>query len=191
MKVCWNPDPGIRTKGQLKPVAIALASIVFPGPGRAEEEQASLALAAGFLEGLAGLRQGDDPADLLLGLLLAANVLQANAPVRVARLEAAHLGDADQHHRAQEDQRVEEEEEREREEQSDQLLTRDEVVDRVVDRGRAVDPARGSAGHEQTDDPDQGQDYEKKTIRRKNDLQKETRRRLMTSSSLSASSSVP
>jgi hypothetical protein len=31
--VCWNPDPGIRTKGQLKPVAIALASIVFPVPG--------------------------------------------------------------------------------------------------------------------------------------------------------------
>ena len=33
MKVCWKPEPGIRTKGQLKPVAIAFASIVFPVPG--------------------------------------------------------------------------------------------------------------------------------------------------------------
>ena len=33
MKVCWNPEPGMLTNGQLKPVAIALASIVLPVPG--------------------------------------------------------------------------------------------------------------------------------------------------------------
>ena len=33
MKVCAKPEPGIVTIGELKPVAIALASIVLPVPG--------------------------------------------------------------------------------------------------------------------------------------------------------------
>ena len=33
MKVCAKPEPGIVTNGELKPVAIAFASIVFPVPG--------------------------------------------------------------------------------------------------------------------------------------------------------------
>ena len=33
MKVCANPEPGIETKGALKPVAIAFAIIVLPVPG--------------------------------------------------------------------------------------------------------------------------------------------------------------
>ena len=33
MKVCAKPEPGIVTNGQLKPVAIALESIVLPVPG--------------------------------------------------------------------------------------------------------------------------------------------------------------
>jgi hypothetical protein len=33
MNVCANPDPGIETNGELKPVAIAFASIVLPVPG--------------------------------------------------------------------------------------------------------------------------------------------------------------
>ena len=33
MKVCAKPEPGIVTNGELKPVAIAFASIVLPVPG--------------------------------------------------------------------------------------------------------------------------------------------------------------
>ena len=33
MKVCAKPEPGIETNGELNPVAIAFASIVFPVPG--------------------------------------------------------------------------------------------------------------------------------------------------------------
>ena len=33
MKVCAKPEPGMETNGELKPVAIALASIVLPVPG--------------------------------------------------------------------------------------------------------------------------------------------------------------
>ena len=55
------------------------------GAGRAEEEQAALALAAGALERLARLPEGDDPAHLLLRLGLAADVGELHAPVRVAR----------------------------------------------------------------------------------------------------------
>ena len=33
MNVCAKPEPGIETKGQLKSVAIAFASIVLPVPG--------------------------------------------------------------------------------------------------------------------------------------------------------------
>ena len=33
MKVCWKPEPGMVTNGQLNDVAIALESIVLPVPG--------------------------------------------------------------------------------------------------------------------------------------------------------------
>ena len=111
MNVCAKPEPGIETNGELKPVAIAFASIVLPGAGRAEEEQAALALAAGALERLARLPERDDAADLLLRLVLAADVVELDAPLRVARLEAADLRDAHDQHRAHEDREVGDEEE--------------------------------------------------------------------------------
>ena len=74
MNVCAKPEPGIEMKGELKPVAIAFASIVLPGARRAVEEQASLAAAARLLERLARLPEVDDPAHLLLRLGLAAHV---------------------------------------------------------------------------------------------------------------------
>ena len=80
--------------------------------GRAEEEEPALALAARRLELLARLPERDDPANLLLRLLLAAHVLELDAPVRVAGLEAVDLRDPHQQHRAHEDQEVEDEEER-------------------------------------------------------------------------------
>ena len=33
MNICWKPDPGMVTNGQLKLVAMALESIVLPVPG--------------------------------------------------------------------------------------------------------------------------------------------------------------
>ena len=128
------------------------------GSGLAEEEQPALALSSGRFERLAALPERDDAADFLLGLVLAAHVLEAHAPVRIAGLEAAHLRDSDQHHRAEEDEGVEEEEEREAEEEADQLLAANEGVDRVVDGRRAADPARRSSGKQQADDPDDRQD---------------------------------
>ena len=89
MNVAAKPEPGIEMNGELNPVAIALASIVLPVPGRAEEQQPALALAAGLLERLAGLPERDDLAHLVLRLLLAADVLELHAPFRVAGLEGA------------------------------------------------------------------------------------------------------
>ena len=106
MNVCAKPEPGIVTNGQLNDVAIALESIVLPVPGRAEEEHAALALAARLLELLAGLPERDDARDLLLGLGLAADVVELDAPVRVARLVALDLLDAEEQHRPEQDQEV-------------------------------------------------------------------------------------
>src|SRR5262249_34873389 len=66
------------------------------GTGRAVEEEASLALAAGALKDLAGLPERDDAAHLLLRLGLAADVVELDAPLRVAGLVAADLRDAHQ-----------------------------------------------------------------------------------------------
>src|SRR6266567_4208380 len=69
MNVCANPEPGIDTNGELKPVAIA----------------------AGTLEGLARLPERDDPPHLFLRLGLPAHVLELHAPLGVAGLVAADL----------------------------------------------------------------------------------------------------
>ena len=58
---------------------------------RAEEEQAALALAARTLERLARLPDRDDAPHLFLRLRLPADVVQLDAPFRVARLERPHL----------------------------------------------------------------------------------------------------
>ena len=79
------------------------------GAGRAEEQHAALALAAGLLELLARLPERDHARDLLLGLGLAADVLELDAPVRVARLVALDLLDAEEHQRPEQDQEVDQE----------------------------------------------------------------------------------
>src|SRR5581483_6342875 len=81
------------------------------GSRGAEEEQASLALAARPLERLARLPERDDAAHLFLRLGLAAHVLELHAPLGVAGLVAADLRDAHQHQRAHEDEEVREEQE--------------------------------------------------------------------------------
>ena len=112
MNVCAKPEPGIEMKGQLKPVAIAFASIVLPVPGAPRNSEPALSLAAGCLELLPRLPERHDPANFLLRFLLAADVVELDAPIRVAGLEAADLRDPHQQHRAHEDQEVEDEEER-------------------------------------------------------------------------------
>ena len=111
MKVCAKPEPGIVTNGELKPGRDRLGHHRLAGARRAVEEQAALALAAGLLEDLARLPEGDDAPDLLLRLGLAADVVELDAPFGVARLEALDLRDAHQQQRAHEDEEVREEEE--------------------------------------------------------------------------------
>ena len=94
MNVCAKPEPGIDTNGALKLVAIAFREHRLAGAGRAVEEEAALALAAGLLEQLAGLPQRDDLAHLFLRFGLAAHVFEPHAPVGVAGLEAVDLRDA-------------------------------------------------------------------------------------------------
>ena len=110
MNVCAKPEPGIVTNGQLNDVAMRLREHRLAGAGGAEEEHAALALAAGLLELLAGLPERDDARDLLLGLGLAADVVELDAPVRVARLVALDLLDRQEEQRAEQDQEVDEEE---------------------------------------------------------------------------------
>ena len=105
MNVWAKPEPGIVTIGELNDVAMPLESIVLPVPGAPMKQQAALGLAAGLAELLAGLPQRDDPGDLLLGLGLAADVLELDAPVRVARLVALHLLEAEEEQRPEQDQR--------------------------------------------------------------------------------------
>ena len=111
MNVAAKPEPGIEMNGELKPVAIAFASIVLPVPGRAEEEQSALALPAGALEVVARLPDIDDAAHLLLRLRLAPDVVELDAPLRVARLERLHLRQVHHQQRAEHDREVREEEE--------------------------------------------------------------------------------
>ena len=118
------------------------------GAGRAVEEDAALAAAAGQLERLAGLPEADDPPDLLLRLRLAADVLELDAPVGVAGLEAFDLRDAHHHHRAHQDQEVEDEEERQDDQLAQERGVPEPVLDAVPDRGRGPPP-----GHVAAEDP--------------------------------------
>ena len=81
MKVCAKPEPGIVTNGQLKPVAIAFASIVLPVPGAPRNSRPRSRLPPAFSNSLARLPERDDAADLLLRLGLAADVVELHAPV--------------------------------------------------------------------------------------------------------------
>ena len=123
------------------------------GAGGAQHQQAALALAAGLLERLAGLPQRDDAAHLLLGLRLAAHVVQLHAPVGVARLVGADLADGHHQERAEEDAEVDEEEQRQLQEQDQGLgPERARCPPGSEDRlGDAVEEPSDDADH---DDPD-------------------------------------
>ena len=82
MNVWAKPEPGIVTNGQLNEVAMRLREHRLAGARSAEEEHAALALAARLLELLARLPERDDAGDLLLGLGLAADVVELARPSR-------------------------------------------------------------------------------------------------------------
>src|SRR5207253_11166448 len=105
--------------------------------GGPEEEQAALALAARLLELLARLPQRDHARDLLLGLLLAADVVELDAPVRVAGLVRLHLLDAEEEERAEEDREVDEEQQRQLEAEDQQR--RQERRKQVAQRAEGVE----------------------------------------------------
>ena len=112
MKVWANPEPGIVTNGELNPVAIAFASIVLPVPGAPWKRMPRSRRPPARSNASPDCPEADDPPHLLLRLRLAADVLELDSPVGVARLEAFDLRDAHHHHRAHQDQEVEEEEDR-------------------------------------------------------------------------------
>src|SRR5439155_2605608 len=93
-----------------------------------EEQETSLAPAAGFLEGLARLPEVDNAPHLLLRLGLAADVLELHAPVGVAGLEATNLADAQRQERAEEDHDVDQEEQRHDRDLRPERLGREDVL---------------------------------------------------------------
>jgi hypothetical protein len=133
----------------------------LPRAGGAQEQKATLALAAGSLERLARLPEVDDPPHLLLRLGLPADVLELHAPVRVARLVGADLRDPHEGERAEEDEEVEEEEDWE-DEKLEERARGDEVPDRAARYVGGVEPraaapaqnANEKDGREDPEDPD-------------------------------------
>src|SRR5919204_534294 len=88
---------------------------------------------AGALELLAGLPERDDPAHLLLGLRLPADVVEPDAPPRVAGLVGADLRDPHRQQRPEEDHEVREEEDRQADERVADVRVRDRVPAPVPD----------------------------------------------------------
>ncbi len=130
------------------------------GPGGAEKEQSALALASRALERLARLPKRDDPPDLLLGLHLAANVLELDSPLRVPGLEALDLRDAHQQHRAHEDREVGDEQERD----EDDLREHRRIRERRQEPAQHVaDGAPPRAAADQPDDGDHGSEHDRES----------------------------
>jgi hypothetical protein len=138
-----EPGAGHRDDRRVERRRDRLGEHRLAGARRADEEQAAFGLAAGGAELLARRPQLDDLLGLLLGLGLAAHVVELDAPVRVARLVALHLLQAEEQQRPEQDHQVDEEQERELDAQpQQQRQRRDQRVDDLVDRD-AEDRHRG------------------------------------------------
>ena len=129
MKVAAKPEPGIEMNGELKPVAIAFASIVLPVPGAPKRSRPRSRLPPARSNMLARLPDVDDSADLLLRLHLTAHVLELDAPLGVARLERLHLRQVHQEQRAEQDREVREEEEEDEDGLDPQLRRAEDLAD--------------------------------------------------------------
>ena len=111
MNVAAKPGARDRDERRVEAGRERLREHRLAGAGGPEEEHAALALAAVVLELLARLPDRHDPADLLLGLRLAAHVVELHAPLRVAGLERLDLREVHREERAEEDPEVRDEEE--------------------------------------------------------------------------------
>ena len=109
MNVCAKPEPGIVTNGQLNDVAIAFESIVLPVPGAPRKSTPRSRLPPAFSNSSPDCQSETTRRDLLLGLGLAADVVELDAPVRVAGLVGLDLLDAEEDQRPEQDQEVDEE----------------------------------------------------------------------------------
>ena len=114
MNMPAKPEPGAVTNGELKPVAMPFASIVLPVPGEPRKSRPRSGLPPAFLNSSLGLPEVDHARDLLLGLGLAAHVLELDAPVGVARLVRLDLADRHQQERPDQDADVREHQDHDR-----------------------------------------------------------------------------
>ena len=105
MNICGEARAGDRDERAVEVGGDRLGDHRLAGARRAEEQQAALALAAGLLELLARLPQRDHARDLLLGLGLAADVVDLDAPAGVAGLVAADPAHRHEQERPEEDER--------------------------------------------------------------------------------------
>ncbi len=121
MNVAAKPEPGNRDEGRVEPGRERLREHRLARAGRAEEEEAALALSTGALERLPGLPDRDDAAHLLLGFHLTPDVGELDAPLGIPRLEGLDLGEVHHEQRPEEDQEVHDEEERQRHQQRQHL----------------------------------------------------------------------
>ena len=85
MNVWAKPEPGIVTIGELKDVAIALESIVLPVPGAPMNSRPRSGLPPALRNSSPLCHSVDDARDLLLGLGLAAHVVEPARPSRRRR----------------------------------------------------------------------------------------------------------
>ena len=111
MKVCAKPEPGIETNGELKPVAIAFASIVLPVPGAPRKSSPRSRLPPARSNASPDCQSVTTRRTSSFASTWPRTSLELDAPLRVAGLEAADLRDAHQQHRAHEDREVGDEEE--------------------------------------------------------------------------------
>ncbi len=190
MKVCREARARDRDERRVEAGRDRLREHRLAGPGRAEEEQPALALAAGLLERLARLPERDDAADLLLRLRLAADVLELDAPLGVAGLVAADLREAHQQQRPEEDQRSSRRRGRRRRRPGARACRLREPMPDRDEMWRTCRPRSGAPV--ERDQPDEQGDQPTRTDREPEpEAPVQARRRLTTSSSRSRGSSVP
>ena len=133
---CREARAGDRDERRVEAGGECLREHRLPGAGGAEEEEAALTLAAGALECVSGLPDGDDPAHLLLRLRLPADVRELHAPLRVAGLEGLDLREVHDEQRAEEDREVHdhvEGEDQEKRQDADEVARSAEGVEQHAD----------------------------------------------------------
>ena len=96
MKVCAKPEPGIVTNGELKPVAIALAIIVLPVPGAPRKSRPRSRLPPAPSNTSPDCHSVTTRRISSLASAWPRTCVELDAPLGVARLEAADLRDAHQ-----------------------------------------------------------------------------------------------